>query len=98
MSALFEQNTLAGITLRNRFIRSATFEGMGTDNGLVKPELIQKLRELAENEVGLIITGHTYFSIEGKASPWKIAVDSDDCISGLAKLAAAVHVNGGKII
>jgi len=98
MSALFEQNTLAGITLRNRFVRSATFEGMGTANGLVKPELIQKLRELAENEVGLIITGHTYFSIEGKASPWKIAVDSDDCISGLAKLAAAVHVNGGKII
>lgn len=98
MSALFEQNTLAGITLRNRFIRSATFEGMGTDNGLVKPELTIKMRELAEGGVSLIITGHTYFSLEGKASPWKIAIDRDECVEGLTKVAAAVHTNGGKIV
>ncbi len=98
MSALFEQNSLAGITLRNRFIRSATFEGMGTDNGLVKPALTGKMRELAEGGVGLIITGHTYFSIEGKASPGKVAVDRDECIKGLAKMAAAVHMTGGKIV
>ena len=98
MSVLFEQNKLAGITLRNRFVRSATFEGMGSDNGLVKPALTGKMRELAEGGVGLIITGHTYFSIEGKASPGKIAVDRDECIAGLAKMAAAVHMNGGKIV
>ena len=98
MSTLFEQNTLAGMTLRNRFIRSATFEGMGSDNGLVKPGLNGKMRELADGGVGLIITGHTYFSIEGKASPGKVAVDRDECIPGLAKMAAAVHMNGGKII
>ncbi|MEI8247049.1 MAG: NADH:flavin oxidoreductase [Lentisphaerota bacterium] len=98
MSALFEQNKLAGITLRNHFVRSATFEGMGSDSGLVKPALTGKMRELAEGGVGLIITGHTYFSIEGKASHGKVAVDRDECIPGLAKLAAAVHMNGGKIV
>ena len=98
MSTLFEQNTLAGMTLRNRFVRSATFEGMGSDNGLIKPTLTGKMRELADGGVGLIITGHTYFSIEGKASPGKVAVDRDECIPGLAHMAAAVHMNGGKII
>ncbi|MFA6103540.1 MAG: NADH:flavin oxidoreductase [Victivallaceae bacterium] len=98
MATLFEENKLAGITLRNRFVRSATFEGMGSDSGLVKPALTGKMRELAEGGVGLIITGHTYFSIEGKASPGKVAVDRDECIKGLAKMAAAVHTSGGKIV
>lgn len=98
MSALFEQNTLAGITLRNRFVRSATFEVMGADDCLIKSELINKLRELAKSEAGLIIAGNTYFSKEGKAASAKIAIDHDSCIDGLSKLAATVHVNGGKII
>ena len=33
MSKLFETTTLNGMTLKNRFIRSATAEGMATDDG-----------------------------------------------------------------
>jgi 2,4-dienoyl-CoA reductase-like NADH-dependent reductase (Old Yellow Enzyme family) len=98
MSALFEQNSLAGITLRNRFVRSTAFEGMGADDCLIKSELIHKLCELAKSDVGLIIIGNTYFSKEGKAASAKIAIDHDSCIEGLSKLAATVHVNGGKIV
>jgi 2,4-dienoyl-CoA reductase-like NADH-dependent reductase (Old Yellow Enzyme family) len=98
MDTLFSSNDLAGISLRNRFVRSATFEGMADETGLVKPELIENVKELAQGGIGLIITGHTYYSDIGKASRWKVAIDSDDCISGLHKMTVAAHTNGSKII
>ncbi len=49
------------------------------------------LRDLAEGEVGLIITGHAYVNPAGKASPRQIAVYDDRFIEGLARIPGAVH-------
>ncbi|MDD5598138.1 MAG: NADH:flavin oxidoreductase [Victivallaceae bacterium] len=98
MSFPFEKNYLAGIELRNRFVRSATYEGMANPDGLVTPELIAAMAKLAEGETGLIISGHAYVSFEGRANQLQMAADRDECIPGLTKIAAAVHKNGGKII
>jgi 2,4-dienoyl-CoA reductase-like NADH-dependent reductase (Old Yellow Enzyme family) len=98
MSLLFENNCLAEIQLRNRSVRSATYEGMATKNGLVTPELINEMVKLAEGEVGLIISGHAYVSLEGQAGPLQMAVDRDECISGITQMAKAVHNADGKII
>jgi 2,4-dienoyl-CoA reductase-like NADH-dependent reductase (Old Yellow Enzyme family) len=94
----FEENHLAGIRLRNRFVRSATYEGMATENGLVTPALLDTMTKLAEGEVGLIISGHTYVSPEGKANHLKLGADRDECIAGLTAMAEAVHKAGGRII
>ena len=98
MSLFFEKNELAGIQLQNRSVRSATYEGMATENGLMTPGLIDEMKKLAEGEVGLIISGHAYVSLEGQAGPLQMSVDRDECIPGLTQMAQAVHDADSKTI
>ena len=98
MSKLFESSEINGMTLANRFVRSATWEGMAADDGACTPKLIDLMAGLAKGGVGLIISSHAYVSPEGQASPWQIGVYDDKLMPGLAAMAAAVHENGGKIV
>jgi 2,4-dienoyl-CoA reductase-like NADH-dependent reductase (Old Yellow Enzyme family) len=97
MSKLFEKTVIKSLELANRFVRSATWEGMaGTDGSCTQP-LIDLTAQLAEGGVGLIITGHAFVSPEGQAGPWQIGVQSDGMLPGLTAMADAVHRAGGKI-
>ncbi|MBW2638255.1 MAG: NADH:flavin oxidoreductase, partial [Deltaproteobacteria bacterium] len=98
MRKLFEDSMINGMNLPNRFVRSATWEGMATDHGAVTPKLIDTMAALAAGGVGLIITGHAYVRPEGKASPWQLGIYKDELVSGLRKMTAAVHACGGRII
>ena len=98
MSKLFEKTNIKSLTIPNRFVRSATWEGMATDEGACTRKLIDLMVELSHGGVGLIISGHTYVRAEGKAGPWQLGVYDDDLISGLAEMASAVHKAGGRII
>jgi len=48
MTALFERSSINGLSLNNRFVRSATWEGLATDGESVTPSLIEKMVELAK--------------------------------------------------
>lgn len=98
MSKLFESGKINGMELSNRFVRSATWEGMAADDGAVTPKLIESMVALAKGGVGMIITGHAYVRQEGQAGPWQLGVYKDSLIDGLKEMAAAVHENGGKIV
>ena len=98
MSKLFESAAINVMELSNRFVRSATWEGLATVEGHVTSQLIQTVDGLARGGVGLIITSHAYIQPQGQASPWQLGIYSDACVSGLKDLAAAVHASGGKII
>ncbi|MDY6824354.1 MAG: NADH:flavin oxidoreductase [Thermodesulfobacteriota bacterium] len=98
MRNLFESSSIAGIPVKNRFVRSATWEGLATASGAVTDELVDILVTLAKGGVGLIIAGHAYVSREGQASPWQTGVYKDELIPGLEKLTAAVHTAGGRIV
>ena len=98
MSGVFENSEIAGINLSNRFVRSATWEGLATQDGAVTSELIEAMRRLAEGGVGLIISGHTYVRPDGQASPRQLGVYRDELVSGLKELTEAVHAAGGKIV
>ncbi|MBI5588870.1 MAG: NADH:flavin oxidoreductase [Deltaproteobacteria bacterium] len=98
MSRLFESSEINGMKLANRFVRSATWEGMASPEGAVTPRLIDTMTTLAKGGVGLIISGHTYIRQEGQASPWQLGVYKDGLIPGLCELTAAVHEAGGKIV
>jgi 2,4-dienoyl-CoA reductase-like NADH-dependent reductase (Old Yellow Enzyme family) len=98
MSKLFEPSEINGMTLANRFVRSATWEGMAADDGACTPKLIDLMAGLAKGGVGLIISSHAYVSPEGQAGPWQIGAHDDKLIPGLGAMAAAVHENGGKIV
>lgn len=67
-------------------------------DGETTPDLIDRQVELALGGVGLIISGHTYVSDEGKAGSWQLGAHSDDLIPGLDKMTEAVHREGGKIV
>ena len=95
---VLEAAELAGIKLRNRFVRSATYEGMADDAGLVTEDLLETMIKLADGAVGLIISGHTYVTANGKAGAHQLAIDRDECVTGLTKLATTVHAHGGKIV
>ena len=98
MSVLFETTEINGMKLTNRFVRSATWEGMAADDGAVTPKLIQTMVDLAEGGVGLIISGHAYISPEGQAGPWQMGIYKDELIDGLKNITDAVHNAGGKIV
>jgi len=98
MRKLFESSEINGMKLANRFVRSATWEGMATDDGACTPKLIDLMAELAKGGVGLIISSHTYVSSEGQAGPWQLGVYKDELIPGLTEVTKAVHDNGGKIV
>ena len=98
MPKLFEQTTINGMVLENRFVRSATWEGMAEDDGSVTDKLIELYGRLAEGGVGLIITGHAYIARDGQASLKQLGVYDDRLVEGLAALVDRVHGSGGKIV
>jgi 2,4-dienoyl-CoA reductase-like NADH-dependent reductase (Old Yellow Enzyme family) len=97
MTALFNPLTINGMTLRNRLIRSATWEGMCEPDGRSTGRLIDCYRTLAEGGVGLIITGYAFVSIEGKQLPGTMGLHSDDFSEEMRELTKAVHEAGGKV-
>ena len=97
MTKLFESMTLNGMTLKNRFVRSATFEAMADENGTWKPELTNLLADLASGDVGLIVTGFTYVSLVGRSRLAQTGIHRDELILPFTELTKAVHEAGGKI-
>lgn len=98
MSKMFEQTAINGMVLSNRFVRSATWEGMADNDGAVTPMLMNTMVELAKGGVGLIITSHAYVRPEGQAGPWQLGIYKDELIPGLQEMTKAVHDCGGKIV
>ena len=98
MPDLFETTVLNGMVLRNRFVHSATNEGMANlDDGCANERLIRWQEQVAEGEIGLIIPGYVYISDQGKSRPGQSGIHSDDTIPGLARMAEAVHRHGARI-
>ena len=98
MNTLFEPVKLGTLTLRNRFVRSATWEAMATPAGEVTPKLVDTIGALARGGVGLIISSHAYVSPEGQAGPGQIGVHTDAMLPGLKRMAAAAHEHGAKMV
>ncbi len=98
MSVLFESTSIRNMTLANRFVRSATWEGMAAEDGAVTSRLVEVQTQLALGGVGLIISGHAYVSREGQAGSRQLGVYSDTLVPGLAGMAEAVHGAGGRIV
>src|SRR5512143_1486163 len=95
-SKLFENTSINGLKLANRFVRSATWEGLA-NKGYVTEKLTEMMVELARGEVGLIISGFTFVSPEGQSAPGQMSACDNRYLSGMRDMAAAVHTAGGKI-
>ncbi len=89
---------MGDLVLPNRFIRSATWEGLASETGACTPELVDLMVALARGGVGLILTGHAYVDSRGQATPRQLGAHRDDCIDGLGEMSEAVHREGGRIM
>ncbi|UFS71471.1 NADH:flavin oxidoreductase [Geomonas sp. RF6] len=98
ITMLLESATIGKLKLRNRTVRSATWEGMADDNGAPTAALNRVMTNLAAKDVGLVITGHCYVSAEGKAGPRQIGAYDDALIPALSSMAKGVHEEGGAIV
>jgi 2,4-dienoyl-CoA reductase-like NADH-dependent reductase (Old Yellow Enzyme family) len=96
MSNLFDKTDIKGVELKNRLVRSATHEAMADDNGFPTDNLFKLYERLAKGGVGLIITGYTYVSQDGKTDNM-LGIDKDEHISKYRELVNHVHQNGAKI-
>jgi 2,4-dienoyl-CoA reductase-like NADH-dependent reductase (Old Yellow Enzyme family) len=98
VNKLFESSSINKMQLSNRFVRSATWEGMAADDGSVTDRLIDTMMDLAKGGVGLVISSHAYVRPEGQAGQWQLGIYKDEYIPGLRKMTASVHDLGGRIV
>ena len=98
MKELFESTHVQGLSLANRFINSATWDGCADDKGFCTPRNIDMLVERVRGGVGLIITGMAFVKPEGRAAPWQLAAHGDEFIAGLTRMAGAIHDAQGKVV
>lgn len=97
MKELFEQTEINGLVLKNRLVRSATWEGMCEQDGRPTRKLAEFYQTLARGGVGLIITGYTFVRPDGKQLPGKMGIHTDDFSEAMQMLTRGVHEEGGKI-
>lgn len=92
MKRVFGDAEIAGVTLKNRIIRSATHEGMANKNGCPTEVMMKKYELLARGEVGAIITGYAAIQQNGKCSMYNsLMIDSDSQIEPFRELTRRVH-------
>ena len=97
MNTLFEPVRIQNLELKNRFVRSATFEGCGDDQGNPTQRLITLYEALGRGGVGLIITGIVYVHPSGAISPIQTSLARDDHIPAWQRVTRAVHQQGAAV-
>ncbi len=90
----FKPKKIGSLVIKNRLVRSATFECMASEDGSATDELVQFYKKLAEGGVGLIITGLTYVHPSGRGYQDQTGIDKDSLIPGLRRIAKTVHEHG----
>lgn len=97
MNILGQSWKMGTLELKNRLVRSATVEGLSTEDGAPTQKLIDITVELARGGVGLIIAGTAYISREGQGDMGSTGIHNDNCIKPLNLLCRAVHDAGGTL-
>jgi 2,4-dienoyl-CoA reductase-like NADH-dependent reductase (Old Yellow Enzyme family) len=88
---LFEPITVGKLEIKNRFVRSAMWDGTADPSGAATDASEAIYRQLAEGGVGLIMTGFAFVSSLGQAMFGQYGIHNDDMIPGLKRLVRAAH-------
>lgn len=90
-SVVFSHCIIGDIELKNRLVRSATYENAATNDGRLTEKLISIYRELAEGGVGLIISGTMGVSEKAMSYRFGLGIYDDAFITDLRKIPKAVR-------
>ncbi len=91
----FAPARLGPLTLRNRIVKAATFEGVMT-RGAVSDELIEFHRRVAAGGVGMTTVAYCAVSPDGRVHRHTLVMDPDR-VPDLRRLTDAVHAEGAAI-
>jgi len=93
MQKAFTPIKLRNLTLRNRFIKTATNEGMWT-NGLPSPQLAAHHARLAQGGIGLTTVAYGAVHPDGRTNETQMYM-RPEVVPGLKMLTDEVHRHGG---
>lgn len=94
---LFQPGSIGPVTILNRIVRAGTSETAAGDSGEITDQLVEIYEALARNRVGLILSGHMFCHPRGRYAARQVGIHEDRTVSGLTRLAEAVHRHGGKV-
>ncbi len=95
IDAIFRPWRLGSLEVPNRLLRSATEEGLSTEDGAPTQRLIDLTADLARGGVGLVVAGSAFISREGRGATNVTGIDNDVLIEPLGRMCEAVHGEGG---
>jgi len=91
LKTLFSEGKIGNVRIKNRIIRSATYESRATKDGYVTDQLIEFYDELAKGGTGLINAGASIVDPTGIGVLRMTLIYDDSYISGQKKLVKTVH-------
>lgn len=94
---LFSPKKIGSIEISNRFVHSATYEGLSEPDGTVSEALLKRYEALARGGVGLIIPGYMYVHPWGKPHPFATGIHRDEMVLGLKKLVEVIQKHGARV-
>lgn len=98
MPSVFDTYAIGSLKLKNRFMRSATWVGLATDDGFATLAECALMADLAKGGIGLVVSGHMTVESCGRARNNQLMIYDDRFVPELAKLTKAVHDNDAKVM
>jgi 2,4-dienoyl-CoA reductase-like NADH-dependent reductase (Old Yellow Enzyme family) len=83
-----------GVRLRNRIVKSAMSETLGTPSGAPSDELVRLYGRWSEGGLGLCITGNVMIDRRAIGEPGNVVVEDERDLAALSRWAAAGSANG----
>jgi 2,4-dienoyl-CoA reductase-like NADH-dependent reductase (Old Yellow Enzyme family) len=97
LKTAFTPTFIGEIELKNRFIRSATWDGMAGESGEISPWQMHLYQTLADGGTALLTSGYTFVNPEGRQHHGQAGLDQDRLMEPLAELAEVVHQSGSRL-
>ena len=98
MKNIFESVELKNLTLKNRLIRSATWEGIAAVDGGIADNAYAIYEELAKGGIGGIITGFTSVADNDRYFGGMMRLSRDELIPDYKKLTDIIHKENTPVI
>jgi len=86
------------IVLQNRFMRSATYEGIACPDGSMSSALAAEMEKLAVHHVGLIVFSYFFTEECGRAASFQLSMANDAAAESCKPIVNKIHELGSRCV
>lgn len=97
MPDVFNPIKIGRLEVKNRFMRSATWDATADETGRVTDVSLAIYRDLGEGGIGLIVSGYAFVSPHGQAVVGQYGIYCDEMIPGLRRMVEVSQRDGAKV-